>query len=99
MALALAAVPSEVEVMAVAAGATEEATVSAVATEQAGSSTVALVAQVEAVLSAVAVAAGAGDREVVEENSVAAEAAAGVALADLEEVAHLAELVVLEAEL
>lgn len=94
MVSALAAVPSEVEVAAVA---TEEAAVSAAATEETGSLTVASVPQVEAVLSAVAVAAGAGDQEVVEEDSVAMEAAAGVVLVDSGEVVDLAELVVLEA--
>lgn len=64
---------SEVEVVAVAMVVTEEAAVSVVATEEVGSSTVVLVAQVDAALLAVlAVAAGAGDREVLDSVAVAA---------------------------
>lgn len=72
--MALAAVPSEVEVVAAAAGSTEEAAVSAVASEMTGSSAVALVAQVEAVLPLVGVVVV----EAGEEDSVPVAAAAGV---------------------
>lgn len=65
--------------MAVAAVYSEETAVSAMASEKTGSPAVALVAQVEAVLPAVGVVvAGAGYREVGEEDSVPVAAAAGV---------------------
>lgn len=87
---------SEVLVVAVAVVTSKETLVSAVATET-ESSAVALVAQVQAVLSAVvAVVADAGDRQSVEDDSVAV-AAARVAWVDSEEVMDLAEMLASEA--
>lgn len=84
------------EVLVVAVVTSKETVVSAVATET-ESSAVALVAQVQAVLSAVvAVVADAGDRQAVEDDSVAV-AAARVAWVDSEEVMDLAEMLASEA--
>lgn len=67
------------------------------ATEEAGISAVAFPAYDEGAVSAVAVSAEAGDWEVSEEGLVSVAAAAGVALADQEEMLDMAEMVVLEA--
>lgn len=69
----------------------------AVATEEAGVPAVALAAMEEGAVSAGAVAAEAGDWEVSKEGLVSVATAAGVALADQEEMLDMAEMLVLEA--